>query len=62
MSEQESFHYEIEVKVSAHGQPDAFVRREYHSDKASTDSAAGELWQAVSNNAKARMRPVADGS
>lgn len=52
--------YEIEVKVSAHGQPDAFVRREYHTDKASTDGAAQEVWGAVNSDTKARMRSVAD--
>lgn len=53
--------YELEIKVSGHGQPDAFVRREYvSSDKASTDGAAAEFWAGVSNDIKAKCRPVAD--
>lgn len=57
----ESHPFEVEIRVSAHGQEDAFVRREYvSSDKSSTDGAAGEIWAGVSNDVKAKCRPVAD--
>jgi hypothetical protein len=60
MSEQHR--YELEIKVSAHNQPDAYIRREYAtSEKASTDGAAGEIWSGVSDDIKARCHPVNDG-
>lgn len=59
MSEEHQF--EVDLIVRAHGQPDTVVSREYVSEKASTDGAAGELWAAVSSDAKSRMRPVHDG-
>lgn len=57
----ESHLYELEVRVSRPGQPDATVHREYQSvDAASTDRAIQEVWGGVSNDIKARMHPVAD--
>ena len=61
MSEQHVF--EVEVRVSRPGQEDAHVYREYVSkDAASTDKAASEVWAGVSNDVKARMKTVNDGS
>lgn len=51
--------FEVDVLVRANGQPDAIVSREYVSrEKASTDGAVTEIWEAVSDDIKARMRPV----
>ena len=59
MTEQHRF--EVEVRVSTHGQEPAVLNREYvSSDSASTDGALTEIWGAVSNEAKARMHPVQD--
>lgn len=52
--------FELEVRVREHGQPDAVLHREVVSSKASTDGVLAEVWAAVSDDAKARMRPVGD--
>ena len=53
--------FEVDLVVRAAGQPDMVISREYVSkDKASTDGAAGEIWNGVSPDVKARMRGVND--
>ena len=59
MSEEKTF--EVDLIVRAHGHPDTVISREYVSSKASTDGAAGELWDGLSADRKAMMRPVNDG-
>lgn len=58
----EEHRFELEVRVSAHGQEPAVLHREYTSeDAASTDKALSEVWGAVNDATKARMSPVNDG-
>jgi hypothetical protein len=62
MSDKESRCFEVQVRVSAAGQPDAVVNREYvTSDAASTDKAARTIFDAIHADERAKMRPVADG-
>jgi hypothetical protein len=54
--------YELEIRVSTHGQEPAVLHREYvTSEKMSTDGALGAIWESVSNDTKAHCRTVADG-
>ncbi len=61
MTDKEQHRYELEVRVSVHGQEPAVINREYVSqDAASTDKAIQEVWAGVSNEIKAHMHPVND--
>jgi hypothetical protein len=56
---EEQHHFELEIRIKAHNQPDAVLHREMTSkEKASTDGALGEFWGGVSPATKARMRDV----
>lgn len=56
---EEQHHFELEIRVKAHNQPDAVLHREMTSkEKASTDGALTELWGGVSPATKAKMRDV----
>jgi hypothetical protein len=56
---EEQHHFELEIRIKAHNQPDAVLHREMTSkEKASTDGALGEFWGGVSPATKAKMRDV----
>lgn len=58
----ESRVFEFELRIKAHGQPDAVMNREYASnDKASTDAVARQLYDSLPAIEKSRMRGVNDG-
>ena len=53
--------FEVDLVVRAHGQDDYRISREYMTDtKASTDGAAREIWDAIPDAIRAKMRPVGD--
>lgn len=53
--------FEVELKVSTNGQESSSVHREYKStDRMSTDAIAKDIWDSISLEQRAHMKPVND--